>query len=142
MGSTRILPRAIFSLPSLAHDCPTSMSDHEGTSSPASDPTELSIATKNPGASNCPSPAFIFSPVFCGSAAAIPPRRARGRPRKYHTPEEQAAAHAVSQQAYYKRCVSFSMYLHTLSLLYSNRDTLCRQGRRRYADRNGNTERS
>ncbi len=118
------------------------MSDHGGTRSPTSDPTEDALTTKNSSASDLPSTTHIFSPVFWGPAAAILPQRAHGRPCKHHTPEEQAAAHAVSQQAYYERCVSFSVSLRALTLFYSNRDTLCRQGRRRYADRNGNTERS
>ncbi len=118
------------------------MSDHGGMRSPTSDPTEDALTTKNSGASDLPSTTHIFSPVFWGPAAAILPRWARGCPRKHHTPEEQAAAHVVSQQAYYERCVSFSVSLRALTLFYSNRDTLCCQGCRCYADRNGNTERS
>ncbi|PBK60373.1 hypothetical protein ARMSODRAFT_1026561 [Armillaria solidipes] len=50
------------------------------------------------------------------------PHRSRSRPRKYKTPEERAAAHAVNQQAYYDR----------------NRDKVCRRVRRRYHQQEDN----
>ncbi|SJL07023.1 uncharacterized protein ARMOST_10366 [Armillaria ostoyae] len=106
------------------------MSDHEHTGTPGSDLAALVITSQNPGA--WPD-RFIAQPwltfpqfVYPWSAGPILTRRAHGRPRKYDTPEEQAAAHALSQQRYYER----------------NRDSLCRRGHRRYADRSDNQERS
>ncbi len=83
------------------------MSDHKDTTLPASDPTALVITANNPGARHpCPGPHFLT--IFPWSAAPIPTHWARGRSCKYNTPDEQAAAHALSQQGYYERCISFA----------------------------------
>ncbi|SJK99604.1 uncharacterized protein ARMOST_02912 [Armillaria ostoyae] len=51
------------------------------------------------------------------ASSGLPSRRPWGRPRKYHTADEKAGAHALAQQGYYER----------------NHEVLCWKACRRYA---------